>query len=242
MIILGLINQLRINQATKVILFPIFLIIFTLLSQNSYGNFKLNLQKLCRIMDFNSLKSLLKRDRSIRQYNESRRVTEAELFDIVSLTRYCASGRNLQPLRYRMVISEEECERIFPLLAWAGYYKHWDGPESGKRPAAYIIQCIDSRLCKSAECDCGLSLQAITLGAVSKGLGCCIIKSFDPEKVKSVLGLPEWCVPVYVISLGYPAEKAVVTEVDKDGDIKYFRDRDGVQCVPKRRMDDLMIY
>lgn len=136
---------------------------------------------------FEFFKSLLISDRSVRRFDQSRRINDEDLFDLISLTRYCASGRNLQPLKYRIVNGEEECECIFPALKWAGYLSDWDGPEEGERPTAYLVQCVDTRLTDNILCDDGIQLQAITLGAVSKGMGGCIIKSFNVLDRKSVV-------------------------------------------------------
>lgn len=193
------------------------------------------------IVNFSEFSELVRNDRTIRQYSEDTKVEDTTLREIVSLVRFCASGRNAQPLAYRIVNSEEEREAIFPALAWAGYYKDWAGPEKGKRPAAYLIQCLDTRLAKDPMADPGLQLQTITLGALTLGLGCCIIKSFNKQDIIQKLSIPEHYDPLYVVSMGIPAEKARITEMPDNGDFKYFRDSDGVQCVPKRNIDDLLI-
>lgn len=92
---------------------------------------------------FEIIKTLLKEDRSIRRFDTSRPIMPETLESLVELTRYCASGRNLQPLRYRIVCDPDERRSLFPLLAWAGYLPDWDGPEESERPAAYLVQCLD---------------------------------------------------------------------------------------------------
>lgn len=190
--------------------------------------------------DFDILKKLLKRDRSVRRFDQSRPIDHDTLVSLVDLTRYCASGRNLQPLRYRLVSDPSECEALFPALAWAGYYQDWDGPEPGQRPVAYIVQCLDTELTENLLCDDGLNLQAITLGATALGFNGCIIKSFNLAQVKETLSLDPKFKPIYVVALGYPDEEVVITEM-KDGDYKYFRDYKDRQCVPKRNTGSLII-
>ncbi len=189
--------------------------------------------------EFENLRRLLIEDRSIRRFDQSRRVARETLDSLVELTRYCASGRNLQPLRYFIVDSEEGCGRVFPLLAWAGYLEDWPGPEPGERPAAYLVQCLDTRLGKDCLCDDGLQLQAITLGARALGLGGCIIKAFNGPKLREVLGLGEEYAPRYVLALGCPAE--TVELEDMAGDFKYYRTAAGVHHVPKRVAGELVI-
>lgn len=190
---------------------------------------------------FSILKSLLEADRSIRRFDHSRPIGDDTLRKLVDLTRYCASGRNLQPLRYRIVSTEAECEALYPLLAWAGYYKDWDGPTPAERPTAYLVQCLDTQLTNNCLCDDGLQLQAITLGATALGIGGCIIKSFRKNELTERLSLPSNLEPLYVLALGYPSETARIVPLPADGDIRYFRDSSDIQSVPKRPLPDLLI-
>ena len=190
--------------------------------------------------ELNSFEHLLLADRSVRRFESDMEITRELLERLVGLTRYCASGRNLQPLRYRIVDCPKEKDAIFPLLKWAGYYTEWDGPELSQRPAAYLIQCLDTDLTESCLCDDGLNLQAITLGATALGLGACIIKAFNAPALAEVLDLPEQLKPLYVLALGVPAEETKIVPMT-DGDYKYFRDEADAQCVPKRSLEELII-
>lgn len=189
---------------------------------------------------FKQLRQLLQEDRSIRRFRQTP-VGRDTLLRLVELTRLCASGRNLQPLRYRLVIKPDECAGVFPALAWAGYYKDWDGPEEGRRPVAYLVQSLDTDITDKLLCDDGLQLQAITLGATALGIGCCIIKSFNAPLLSKLLKLPSNMTPLYVLALGYPDERAIVTDLPADGSIVYFRDDAENQCVPKRSLESLII-
>lgn len=179
----------------------------------------------------------------MRRFLQDRPIGHDSLCDLVGLTALCASGRNIQPLRYRIVDSREECQELFPLLKWAGYLADWDGPEEGERPAAYLVQCLDTRLTEALLCDDGLQLQALTLGATALGIGGCIIKSFNVPETKKLLGLPEYLKPLYVLALGYPVEKVVLEPTDGSlgADIRYWRDAEGVHHVPKRPLSELII-
>lgn len=188
-----------------------------------------------------ALEALLRADRSVRRFDASRRIHSNVLRRLVALTRYCASGRNLQPLKYLPVTDPSRCDAMFPLLGWAGYYAAWAGPSAAERPTAYLVQCLDESLTGNAMCDDGLHLQTISLGATALGLGCCIIKSFDAQKLSALLGLPDTMRPLYVLAVGYPAEKVKIVDMDESGDYKYFRDADDCQCVPKRSADELLI-
>lgn len=193
--------------------------------------------------EFEILRKLLMTDRSVRRFDASKTIGEDVLKNLVELTRYCASGRNLQPLKYRLVVTPEECEKIYPLLKWAGYLTDWDGPDKNERPVAYLVQCLDTNISDSLLCDDGLHIQAITLGACSLGIGACVIKSFNVINVAQSLGIEEHLKPIYIIALGYPVEKVVVEDMIKDTPeaVKYYRSEDGIHHVPKRMLSGLII-
>jgi nitroreductase len=193
------------------------------------------------VMKFEELKKLLEKDRTVRRFDESAPIDLDKLYALIELVRYCASGRNAQTLRYRIVSTQNDKNSIFPYLAWAGYYKDWDGPADGERPAAYLIQCQDTSLGNANLCDEGLQLQAITLGAITLGLNCCIIKSFNLSGIVESLNLPSRYKPLYVLAIGYPKEDVKIVDMKDDGDFKYYRDENDVQCVPKRSLDELII-
>lgn len=194
-------------------------------------------------IDFESLRQLMQADRTVRRFQEGRPVALETLESLVELTRYCPSGRNAQPLRYVIITSGEEREKVFPLLKWAGYFTDWDGPEKGERPMAYLVQCLDTKYGQNCLCDDGLQLEAITLGMHTLGLGGCIIKAFNQIGLSEVLGLDSRYVPRYVLALGYPAEKVVIEDMpdDEDADFKYYRSADSVHHVPKRPLSSIII-
>lgn len=185
------------------------------------------------------LKDLLIRNRSYRRFDENARISEQQLEEWVGLTRYCASARNAQPLKYVVVRKAEKCEEVFVTLAWAGYLTDWAGPEKGERPSAYLIQLLDTRISENCMCDDGIQAQTILLGAVEKGYGGCIIKAFKNEKLREVLQLPAYMKINYVIALGKPCE-TVVTEDMQDNEFKYWRDAQQIHHVPKRVLHELL--
>ena len=192
---------------------------------------------------FDILRDLLKYDRSIRRFNNRNRIEKETLEKLVELTRYCSSGRNLQPLRYRIVCDSEECKTLFPCLKWAGYLPDWDGPVESERPAAYLVQCIDTELADDCLCDDGLHLQAMTLGATALGLGACIVKAFNVIETQNILDIPKRYKPLYIVALGEPVEKVVLEDTDgsTDADIRYYRTSDQIHHVPKRPLKELLI-
>lgn len=193
-------------------------------------------------MEFDNLRKLMIAARSVRRFQQDKEIGYENLMKLLELVRYCPSGRNAQPLKYVVVDDVRKCAEIYPLLKWADYYQDWDGPEPGERPAAYLIQCLDTHYGTNCLCDDGLQLEALTLGLAAMKLSGCIIKVFDPKGVSEVLSLSERFVPRYVLAIGYPAENVVLEDMngDEDADFKYYRTPDEVHHVPKRPLRELI--
>ncbi len=189
-------------------------------------------------MDFSEL---VRKSRSYRVFDESRRIPSETLRELVELTRYAPSGANMQPLRYLLISSAEQCGAVFPSLAWAGYLQTWPGPEPGERPVAYIIMLLDTEVSRQAHSDVGIAAQTIMLGAAERGIGGCMLGAVRREAVRETLKIPDRYEIALVLALGYPAETVVIEEVGPDGDIKYYRDEVGVHHVPKRGLDELIV-
>lgn len=191
-------------------------------------------------MRFSTFKTLVRKTRTVRRFNQAHRVKRADLLDLVNLARLSASGANLQPLKFILSCEPRRNAGIFPCLAWAGYLKTWGGPAEGERPAAYIIILGDTTIRREFGCDHGIAAQSIMLGATAKGLGCCIIGSIQRERLRNVLVIPGKYEILLVLALGRPVEKVVVETV-KNGNIKYWRDAKGRQHVPKRSLREIVL-
>ncbi len=182
---------------------------------------------------------LVRKNRSIRRFEESFKIDLEQLSYFVEHARLSASARNQQSLKFLALNRYQDNEAIFPLLRWAGYLKDWEGPAEGERPSAYIVVMHDKTIASSHFCDEGIAMQSITLAAAESGLGCCIIASVDREKLRTAFNIPDNLDILDVIAIGKPAEKVVVEEMT-DGDYEYWRDEQDVHHVPKRSLSDIL--
>jgi nitroreductase len=186
------------------------------------------------------LKDLVAKSRSYRRFEENFRIPKETLVELVDLARLCPSGANLQPLKFAVVSEKQLADQVFPLLKFAAYLQDWDGPAETERPAAYIVVMVDERIKRQADLDAGIAAQTMMLGAVEKGFSGCMMSSVQREKLAELLGLPNHYQIVLVMALGKPSEQVVVEDVDETGNIKYYRDEQGVHHVPKRTLQELI--
>ncbi|HUZ17113.1 MAG TPA: nitroreductase family protein [Spirochaetia bacterium] len=190
------------------------------------------------------LKELIQKNRSYRRFMESSRLDRGVLEGFIENARFSASTANLQPLRYRLIDSSGPCAETFDCLKWASYLSDWDGPQEGERPAGYIVVLHDTAIAIKPEylwCDAGLAAQHILMSATEAGYGGCIIASVNRERLRSLLDIAERCTILVVIALGQPNERVVLTELDAEGSIRYYRDAEGTHFVPKRSLADLIV-
>lgn len=184
---------------------------------------------------------LVVQNRSFRRFQESDQISYPTLESLIRLARYAASAANRQPLCFCPVNEPEARGKIFPTLGWAGYLADWKGPGEGERPAAYILILGDRERGNQFKYDAGLAAQNILLGAVESGLGGCILASIKRDQLRDSLNIDSRYEILLILALGKPLEKVVIEDMGEDGDIKYWRDDQGVHHVPKRRLDDLIV-
>jgi nitroreductase len=187
------------------------------------------------------LRDLVLKNRSYRRFDEKYAIKLATLRELVDLARLSASGANRQPLKYILSADRKKNALIFPCLMWASYIKGWGGPAEGERPSAYIIILGDTEIAQSFGCDYGIAAQSIMLGATEKELGGCMVASIKKDVLRNALNIPPKYEILLVLALGKPAEKIMIEAVGKDGNIKYWRDAEGVHHVPKRSLDEVIV-
>jgi nitroreductase len=187
-----------------------------------------------------NLHDLILKNRSCRRFDESFKIDYKTLEGLVDLARLSASGANRQPLKFLVYNTPEDCMKVYPSLAWAGYLKDWAGPDKGERPSGYIIILGDKSITEIFGVDHGIAAQSIMLGATEAGLGGCIIASILREELSADLKIPDNFDILLVLALGKPVEKVILDEL-KDGDVKYWRDDKKNHHVPKRSLKELII-
>lgn len=189
------------------------------------------------------LKDLIAASRSYRSFDSNIKITREQLTDWVDCARLSPSSINLQMLKFRIVIKNEECDAVLANTRWAGKIKDQKLPPVGHAPVAYVVICADTNVIETAEKfqkDVGICAQSIMLAAAEAGFGGCMIGSFSPDKIREVLSLPQNLIPQLVLALGKPDETVKLTEAAPDGSVTYYREG-GIHYVQKRALKDLIV-
>ncbi len=189
-------------------------------------------------------KELVKKSRSYRGYDESRRITREELLELVDCARFAPSSVNRQPFQYLLAYEQEDLDKIQPLTGWARGLPQMKLPHPGKCPTAFIVICQntdwDPDLNRYLR-DVGIAAQTMLLAAAEMELGGIMIGNFNPKKLAETMELPENIVPMLIVAFGKPDEKIVLTEVEPNESLNYYRDEQDTHYVPKRKLKDIVL-
>lgn len=185
------------------------------------------------------IEEIIYKRRTIRRFKQ-KPVSIEILKKLVDFARMAPMGNNIQCLEYIIVLNDSFRERLFPMLSWAGSLPKEDRiPEVDRRPMAYIIVLVNTKIKKNADFELGSAIENILLGAVKFGLGSCWMGAIDRNKIKELFKISNEYNIRNVISLGYPDEKSVVEPfIDS---FKYWKDEADVMHIPKRSLDDIIL-
>ncbi|MBQ0004637.1 MAG: nitroreductase family protein [Clostridiales bacterium] len=190
------------------------------------------------------LKDLVLANRSCRGYDYSRKVTRDELLEMIDITRHAAAGVNMQPLKYYLIYDDEKADLITSMVKFGANLPELGLPFKGTEPPAYIIMCHDKEVNPAVDffrCDIGICAQTITLAATEMGLAGCMIGNYNKDKVSEALGLDERFSVELIISIGKSIEEVKIVDLEEGQSHKYYRDENGIHCVPKRKLEDIII-
>lgn len=191
------------------------------------------------------IKELVVKNRSYRGFNRQRRIQKDELLDMVDCARMTASHVNMQPFKYYIAWELEEVDRIQRVTRWARGLPELQLPHPGMEPTGFIVILLDTDIHSSLQQfqkDCGIAAQTLLLRATEMGLGGCMIANFAAGSLKEILQLPDNLVPMFVVAVGEPSEQVVIREIDAGESVKYYRDKNDVHYVPKRKLEDVVVY
>jgi len=135
--------------------------------------------------------------RSVRRF-EDKQISQDVLDKIVEAGRQSPSAANRQPYRFILVTDPKLKNELLGLLS--GF---------AKKAPLIVVGCANLKAILTgrwAVVDTAIALENMVLAAWSLAVGSCWIGSFNENKVKKALGVPEDWKVVALVAFGYPAE------------------------------------
>jgi nitroreductase len=138
---------------------------------------------------------------SCRRY-EDKPIEDAQLQSILEAARQAPSAKNLQDWRF-VVVRDKALREKLAIAA--------NNQTFIENAGAIIVACTASdhvMRCGQAigPIDVSIAMEHMCLQATELGLATCWIGSFYPDKVRSVVGIPEHINIIELLALGYPAD------------------------------------
>ena len=182
---------------------------------------------------------MLEGRRTIRRFDESRKIDGETVADIKRAAQLSSSAMNRQPMRYIYVRDEKTVNDIFDITLWGAALPDGLGrPKIGERPTMFVIVLYEKALAsRYVEFDSGLAVSNMTLAAYSHGVASCILGSADEKKLREMLSILDDMEISCAVAFGYPACESRVVESDGES-LKYYLDENRNYVVPKRRIED----
>ena len=183
---------------------------------------------------------LVEKTRTIRRFDVSKIVTDADLEDILSCAGRVASAGNLQRLRY-VTVSGKGALDAFSMVSLGGLLPEEKKPTIAVAPVSYVVlTSAEENPDPNLLIDVGIAAEAISLAAAEKGIGACMIRNFNKDYFASLM-TEKYKHPILVIALGYPKEVAKIAQVSDGESLKYYKNESEENIVPKIKLSDLII-
>jgi len=146
--------------------------------------------------------------RSIRKYLD-KEIPKETINKLLKSAMYAPSAMNNQAWQFIVINQREKLDAIFKVIP----------QEMLKTAKIAILICGDLNLEKNIdyiEQNCSAATQNLMLCAHGLGLGSCWIGVYPVKEtisdLQKLFNLPEFVVPISLVSLGYPAEHPVAEE------------------------------
>ncbi len=149
----------------------------------------------------------IKQRYSCRAY-ETRPVEPEKVQTILEAARLAPSARNIQDWRFVVITDADKRKALQAAAANQAFV--------GQAPMVIAAcSCTNKRMTLCAQpyssINVSIALEHIALAATSLGLATCWIGSFVPQQVRRVLNIPTHIEIVELMTVGYPAGRAMRT-------------------------------
>ncbi len=150
----------------------------------------------------------LAKNRYSERFFDSRPVEREKLAKILEAGRVAPTACNYQPQKFYLIRSEEAMAKLKTVTRF-----HFNAP-------LLILVCYDLREVwtnpadrfyrnyNSGEQDAAIAASSMMYEAEDLGVHTLWIRGFDSKTVADTFALPEYMIPVMMLALGYPNERA----------------------------------
>ena len=182
---------------------------------------------------------LAKKCRTARSFDPKSEIPYEDLLKLVDDARISASARNLQRIKYKIIVGKE-ADEAYSYFKLGGALKPEEKPTYDDRAPAYIaLYAPENDTDSNLFIDVGIASEVIMLSACDMGYAGCIIRSYNPAYLKSLIKT-EGYAPVCLIALGKSGEIAEIIEVVEGDSITYYKEN-GKHMVPKYTLESVLI-
>ena len=152
-----------------------------------------------------TFKELALKRESCRSYLD-KEVDRQTVTDILETALLSPSACNSQP--WKFVVCDGETAKLIPPIVQAYGLNKW----ADNVPCFVVVCETEAKLMDGvrqtfARMDVGIAAAGFCYAAADKGLGTCIMGSFDKAKLKELLHVPEDIKVRLVLALGWPANQ-----------------------------------
>jgi len=157
------------------------------------------------------LMNVIKKRRSVRRYS-SQEIREEVIKEILEAARLAPSAKNLQEWKFIVVRDRATKERLAEAAKWQEFIA--EAPVVIAGVATYPEYVMTNGI-PACHIDLAIAMEHIALMAAEKGIGTCWIGAFYQDKVKKILGVPDNCLVIALMPLGYPVNALEEEEKDR---------------------------
>ncbi len=181
-----------------------------------------------------SVLELAKGCRTYRRF-EQKKISDADIRDIMEAARLAPSGRNAQPLSFIVVDDKAKVDSVFAYTKWAGALPPELGqPKDNERPVLFVAVIMNTDVNAAADTDAGLAIQNMSLAAWEKGIGRCILGAINRIELAKIFKLTETQKLHSLVAFGYPSHKSTIKDVAEGDPLNYYLDDNKDYIVPKK--------
>ncbi len=139
---------------------------------------------------------------SCRSY-QTKKIETEKMTQVLEAARLAPSAKNLQDWRFVVVTDEKMKQEVAAAANEQMFLAAAGAIVVACSNGEYVMKCGQ----RIGPIDVAIALDHISLQATELGLATCWIGSFSPEKIRSLLGIPDDIEVVELMAVGYAADK-----------------------------------